>query len=317
MYAKIFSSLYQGTLRGQAHAILVFTNLLAHCDQDGFVDLHFRAIADETGITVDEVRSAISYLEAPDPESRSPEEGGRRIVNIDEHRAWGWRVVNYVKYRDTRSEDDRREKNRQKVAAHRAKQRSEPAKDVTVTVTECNPVTVTVTECNRLLPNVTDVAHTDTDTDTDTEVDSLKTSMSARPTHDPTKLSRADEFLAEWNEAVAFSPARFMTPKRVQALSLRMKSERWASEYLAALAKIKQSPFLRGENKSGWKIDIDFFLRPDSVTKILEDKYDTSTATKPTYSRPETMEEKAAKTLKSMFDIHQENLQCEKLQAIG
>mgnify|MGYP003442322987 FL=1 len=31
---------------------------------------------------------------------------------MDEHRDWGWRVVNYAKYRAIRDEDDRREQNR-------------------------------------------------------------------------------------------------------------------------------------------------------------------------------------------------------------
>ena len=123
MYAKIFASLYQGTLRGRSHEILVFTNLLAHCDADGNVDIHFRAIAEETGLKTDEVRRAVLNLEAPDEESRSPDEEGRRIIRLDEHRAWGWAVVNYKKYRDIKSDDDRRERNRRAVARHRERKR--------------------------------------------------------------------------------------------------------------------------------------------------------------------------------------------------
>ena len=112
MYVKLFSSLYQGTLRGRSDDILVFTNLLAYADQHGIVDKHFKAIADETGLPLDRVEAAIASLEAPDPESRSPEFDGRRIIRMDEHRVWGWRIVNYGKYRSIRSEDDRREQNR-------------------------------------------------------------------------------------------------------------------------------------------------------------------------------------------------------------
>ncbi|MBK8772241.1 MAG: hypothetical protein IPM06_17710 [Rhizobiales bacterium] len=112
MYAKLFASLYQGTLRGCSDEILVFTNLLAHCGADGVVDKHFRAISEETGLSVDRVEAAIVVLESPDPESRSPEEEGRRIIKIDDHRSWGWRVVNHGKYRAIRSEEDRREQNR-------------------------------------------------------------------------------------------------------------------------------------------------------------------------------------------------------------
>lgn len=124
MYAKLFASLYQGTLRGNAHGILVFTNLLAHCDQYGIVDKHFRAIAEEVGLSVDEVKAAIEQLESPDSESRSPELDGCRITRLDEHRIWGWQVVNYAKYRAIRSEDDRRESNR--VAQERWRNKNKP-----------------------------------------------------------------------------------------------------------------------------------------------------------------------------------------------
>jgi hypothetical protein len=112
VYAKLFTSIYQGTLRGNSHGLLVFTNLLAHCDKNGYADIHPRAIAEEVGLTVEQVKAAIDTLESADDESRSPELDGRRIVRMDEHRAWGWNVVNYVKYRAIRDEEDRREQNR-------------------------------------------------------------------------------------------------------------------------------------------------------------------------------------------------------------
>lgn len=126
MYVKLFASIYQGTLRGNSHGLLVFTNLLAHADKDGFVDIHPRAISEEVGLPVDHVRAALEVLESPDDESRSPEEQGRRIVRMDDHRAWGWRVVNYAKYRAIRNEEDRREQNRQ--AQERFRQKSKPRK---------------------------------------------------------------------------------------------------------------------------------------------------------------------------------------------
>ena len=71
----------------------------------GQVDIHPRAIAEEVGLTVDQVRACLDELESPDAESRSPEAEGRRIIRLDEHRAWGWQVVNYIKYRDIKSEE--------------------------------------------------------------------------------------------------------------------------------------------------------------------------------------------------------------------
>lgn len=123
MYCKLFASLYQGTLRGKPHEILVFTNMLAHADAEGYVDKHFRAIADEVGLTVEEVKTAIASLEAPDEESRSPEKDGRRITRVNDSRAWGWHIVNYGKYRAIKNDEDRREANRKAQERWREKQR--------------------------------------------------------------------------------------------------------------------------------------------------------------------------------------------------
>ena len=126
MYGKLFASLYQGTLRGNTHCIVVFTNLIAHADSAGWVDIHPRAISDETGLTLEQVEAALLELEAPDQHSRSPEENGCRIKRLDEHRSWGWRIVNHAKYRKIRSEEDRREQNR--LAQERWRARQEESK---------------------------------------------------------------------------------------------------------------------------------------------------------------------------------------------
>ena len=90
----------------------MFTNLLAHCDQYGVVDIHPKAIAEEVGIPMERVKSTLVMLQSPDPESRTQDKEGRRILLLDEHRDWGWSVVNYMKYRAIKNEDDRREQNR-------------------------------------------------------------------------------------------------------------------------------------------------------------------------------------------------------------
>ena len=73
------------------------------------------------------MRAALDELEAPDAESRSPEAEGRRIIRLDEHRAWGWEIVNYLKYRAIKSEDDRREQNRAAQQVWRDKKKSSSA----------------------------------------------------------------------------------------------------------------------------------------------------------------------------------------------
>jgi len=123
-YAKIFASLFDGSLRGKPDEILVFVNMLTHSNKEGNVDIHFKAISDETGIPVDRVKEAAINLESPDPESRTPDEEGRRIKRLDDHRSWGWHIINYYKYRMLMGQSERyKELTRLRVADHRARKR--------------------------------------------------------------------------------------------------------------------------------------------------------------------------------------------------
>lgn len=100
MYAKVFKSLFDGSMRGKSDLIIVFINMLCSCNGRGVDDRHPKAIAQETGLSLDRVRQALASLEQVDRESRTPDEDGRRILKLDLHRDWGWRIVNHAKYRD-------------------------------------------------------------------------------------------------------------------------------------------------------------------------------------------------------------------------
>ena len=121
MYAKVFSSLFDGSMRGQPDLILVFINMLTRCDSDGCVDRTPRAIADETGLPIERVKDAIKMLESPDSESRTPDMEGRRIVLISGERTWGWRIVNFRKYRSIRDEQSRQQQNREAQQRYKSK----------------------------------------------------------------------------------------------------------------------------------------------------------------------------------------------------
>lgn len=118
MYTKLFPGVWNGSLRGKADPQLVFLYLLGNADQDGFAEMIQQKIADDTGLPLERVEAAISLLEAEDPLSRTPDEGGRRITPID-GRGWGWHITNYLKYRNMRDEDRRREQNRDAQRRHR------------------------------------------------------------------------------------------------------------------------------------------------------------------------------------------------------
>lgn len=110
VYAKVFDSIYSGSLRGKPHEQLVFIYLLVNSWQTkGVCDIHPSRISDDIGLSREEVDSALDYLQRPDPESRSMELAGRRIELIDAHRAWGWRIVNWAKYNAIQRTIERKE----------------------------------------------------------------------------------------------------------------------------------------------------------------------------------------------------------------
>lgn len=124
MYGKLFASMYEGTLYGHWQAIVTFQQMIVLCDSDGLIDMTPQAIAARTSIPLEIIQEGISILEEPDKYSRTPGEDGRRIARLDEHRPWGWRVVNYHVYRDLVAQADKRKADRARIAAKRAESRN-------------------------------------------------------------------------------------------------------------------------------------------------------------------------------------------------
>lgn len=108
MFAKIFETIYDGSLRRDWKALVVFEQFLILSDQDGIVHKTPEAISARTAIPLDFIKHGIAILSAPDPESRSREHQGRRIVLIDPHVNWGWQIVNHAAYRSIKTMDDLR-----------------------------------------------------------------------------------------------------------------------------------------------------------------------------------------------------------------
>ena len=99
MFVKVFSQIFDSSIAENYLTRLVFTDLLTLADLNGVVDMTHESISRRTNVPIETVRAAISELEKPDPRSRTPDCEGRRIKRLDEHRDWGWFVVNYGNFR--------------------------------------------------------------------------------------------------------------------------------------------------------------------------------------------------------------------------
>lgn len=119
MWRRLYGDVFEGSMAGRKDALVLFMYLISRANDQGFVRRSgFRVVSACTGLTEEEYAAALLELESPDPNSRSKEQEGRRLLAEDD----GWLIVNFKHYQEIQKEEDRREANRRNVARFRAKQ---------------------------------------------------------------------------------------------------------------------------------------------------------------------------------------------------
>jgi hypothetical protein len=82
------------------------------------------------------------------------------------------------------------------------------------------------------------------------------------------------EVVEEWNSLP--SPIQNvvkLSDGRRKHLYSRLKDDWWKENWKKALKSIPDSPFLTGKTEVQFKASFDFFIRPDTVAKIIEGRY--------------------------------------------
>lgn len=87
-------------------------------------------------------------------------------------------------------------------------------------------------------------------------------------------LAVSNTVVNEWNMIDGVTVCRAVTPARRKRIAERMRDPFWKENWREAIDKIRNLKCLHGANDQNWRADIDWFLRPDSVAKVLEGKYD-------------------------------------------
>jgi hypothetical protein len=119
-YTKLFGSIVASTIwREPDSTRIVWITMLALSDKHGVVEASVPGLADLSRVSEPATRRALAMLTAPDPDSRSLDEDGRRIVAVD----GGWLLVNHAKYRAKMNRDARRNYLTQKKQESRARQK--------------------------------------------------------------------------------------------------------------------------------------------------------------------------------------------------
>lgn len=83
-----------------------------------------------------------------------------------------------------------------------------------------------------------------------------------------------------WREyAPNLSQPKDLTPKRLAAARARWNDNPNLKYWQDVIKRVAASDFCCGGGSTGWKADIDWLLRPDTSTRVLEGKYDNKGVT--------------------------------------
>jgi hypothetical protein len=179
-YTPVFRTVFEGSLCGQYPDTAAWLFMLALADKNGCVDKTPQYISAVTGMPVEELQTCIDRFMQPDPASRSSAEEGRRLVPIDVHRAWGWRIVNHEQYRE-RARKAAYDADRTASGAdaeRKRRQRGDP------------PTAAAVPRCPALSRAV---PLSDSDADTDSDVRTLRSSSVGNLLPSSSERANSDE----------------------------------------------------------------------------------------------------------------------------
>jgi hypothetical protein len=97
-YTPIFRDLLDSSLWASASPAIrcAWLAFLLDADPEGCIPTSIPGLARRANIPVEDARAAVALLEAPDPDSRTPDFEGRRIAKV----TGGWQILNFVTYRE-------------------------------------------------------------------------------------------------------------------------------------------------------------------------------------------------------------------------
>ena len=176
-FTKLFNSILDSTIWQESKDTkLVWITMLAMSDKNGEIHASIPGLAVRSGVSIAECEQALQCLLAPDKYSRTKDDEGRRIAEVD----GGWRLINHPKYRALLSAEERREYLAKKQRDHRSKS----------TVNNCQQLSTNVNKCS-------DKSTMSTHTEAEAEAEALR-EREASENRIPFLETRSVEFLEAW-----------------------------------------------------------------------------------------------------------------------
>ena len=116
MFGKHFESLYSGSMVGAGACVFAVWGYVIAATTRGYVELNPKLLSLVIGESMDSISRAIEYLQQPDPESRSKENEGKRLIREGQ---FIYFVPTHEKYRKIRDQIERRRYMRNLMKAKR------------------------------------------------------------------------------------------------------------------------------------------------------------------------------------------------------
>ena len=120
------------------------------------------------------------------------------------------------------------------------------------------------------------------------KVNKSKVEYSITASADTVSRTDVQRVMEKWNELESYGIKAIMktnsNSKRYSSVSARLK-ENGIDTVINAIERIKQSKFLQGNNKDGWTITFDWFIKPANFQKVAEGNYDDNNKQKFDYPK--------------------------------
>jgi hypothetical protein len=147
-----------------------------------------------------------------------------------------------------------------------------PARDALVMPPDANPVTPT--PANPVTP-----AHDATSAtiliDPGTSDSGTREQGTQDQNHLPSSFEEEEEAVVSlWNASPGVARVHQLTKARLKNLPVRLAEDYFRAHWQAGIERVAASPFCTGQGGRGWRANLDWFLRPDTLTQIIEGKYD-------------------------------------------
>jgi hypothetical protein len=272
-FTKLFASITESTVWCEPDSTrIVWITMLAMSDSKGRVWASIPGLANRARVTVQQVENALITFKSPDHYSRTPDNEGRRVEDID----GGWRLLNHEKYRSIRDEESIKESKRRYINERRKAEKQVENVETEVLHVEnvdrgrynAEAYTEAYTDKTKSTPIVNPVGLT--------PVDKSKNGLNC-PHQKLLDLYHTEckslAKVARWSEQrKAAMASLWKTVIREE----KFTTEQQGLEYFEGYFNwIEQSDFLCGRTGGDrpFLATIDWILKPANFTKIIESNY--------------------------------------------